>query len=380
MQSPTPHDIRNSEAKKDAHYCVIAERTDTISLCERLLEETDKAEVLKGLKSIRIGGQGIGFPEGFDDKDLSEMTEMIPALIEQLEAENAKVGGLVSAIKKGLTKVSQTPTEAVETYETELEPAQAEWVREHIEAGYERSKVVNAPLLRVEGVPAFPEKEAVLKSALEGLTKKQVEFMMQEGRSPFTLQVKAVGPSSRLDLVEKLLDRQPKKMSIPNGESQQDLTIWSTARQHMSTRISQGSGIVWKWDFYQSEQIIGTESWDDITLAIEDRLAKYRTEWEKAGMRGTDRSSWATAMADGLESGKPLDIRFTDDATTTEEYEEWNATILDEEGELTDGGYRHLVGGCFDPYDRYAYLNGCNADVQGDSARFRASCDGVIKA
>jgi hypothetical protein len=289
------------------------------------------------------------------------------------EDEKPPVLGFSTVIRNVLVRASEVTTEAVETYETELEPAQAEWVREHIEAGYERSKVVNAPLLTVEGVPAFPEKEAVLKSALEGLTRKQVEFMMQEGRSPFTLQVKAVGPSSRLDLVEKLLDGQ-------HGESQQGLKIWSKARQHMSTRISQGSGIVWKWDFYQSEQIIGTEPWDDITLAIEDRLAKYRAEWEKAGMRGTDRSSWTTAMADGLESGKPLDIRFKDGAATTQKYEEWNFTILDEEGELTDGGYRYLVSGCFTPNNRHPLLAVSFAIYSLACTRFRASCDGMIRS
>src|SRR3990167_9165599 len=90
-----------------------------------------------------------------------------------------------------------------------LEAHQVEWVRQGIEAGFERSKVVNGPLLKLppeKGVPAFPSKEATLRSVLKQLTPELVAYMMAEG---FSFQMILETPSDRLDLQEVLINGQP---------------------------------------------------------------------------------------------------------------------------------------------------------------------------
>lgn len=233
----------------------------------------------------------------------------------------------------------------------------------------------------MRGVPAFPFKEAALKSALRQLTPKQVEFMMEPGRSPFSFQVKISGPSDRLDLVRALTNGQPHKMDLPaGGKKQSDLKIWERAEQHMSGRADSPKAIEWKWSFYQAEQIIEPEHWDDVNETTENRLAKYKAQWAKAGMKGTDRFSQATAMADGLERGRPLDVRFNGDATNTDQYGVLKFTVLDEEGGFTESGAHYLVDGFFNPDARGARLNRCYTGSRDGNACFRAAADGSIEA
>lgn len=378
MPSRTPSEEAQVRANQDAHYGIIADRTDAISALEALLTETDKAIVLRGLKSIKIGGQGIGFPEGFEEKGLGEMQEMIPALIAQLEAENAKVGGLVSAIKRGVVGAAKPAFERKdEIYETQLEGPQVEWVRKGIEARYDRTRLVNFPLFEEEGVPAFPDKEAALKSALKQLTREQVAYMMEEGRSPFMFQMKLVGPSKKgVDLQRTLVNGQPKRMGTPK-QAQGEMYVWKASERHLASKPA--GKTEWKWEFVQGEQIIEPQKEDDVTLLVEDRVKLVKRSRPK-GMRGTDRYTWATLMADGLEAGKPLDTRFKGDAMNTEEYEVWNATLMDEEGELTDGQYYSMVGGSFYPIDRRVDLFDYRVTSQIGGMRFRSSVDGSIEA
>lgn len=377
MPSPTPDRSPEAETNRVAHMGRVVERGERIAALKLLLVADDKATVLASLKE-----QGYRFGEGFDKKELPQIREAMQQAIAQMEGYDDAVPGLATAINRGLVQAAEpVAPEAAGSYETQLEGPQVEWVTAQIEAGYERSQVVNAPLLKVKGVPAFPTKEAALKSALKQLTPKQVEFMMTQGRSPFTFQVKISGPNNRLDLARTLVNGQPHRMDLPaGGQKQSDLKIWEQAEQHMSGRADSPKAVEWKWSFYQSEQIIEPEQWDDVSETVEARLAKYKEQWAKAGMKGTDRFSQATAMADGLERGKPLDVRFNGDATNTAEYEVWNFTVLDEEGGFTEDKIRFLVGGIFYPYDRYADLNCYNAGFQVGDARFRAAADGVIEA
>lgn len=374
MPPRTPSEVLTAEVKKTAHMGRVAERTDHIDALTQLLGEDDKTAVLNTLQE-----RGFGFEKGFDAKELSEIKDAIREAIAIMEENNNEVVGLSTAIKKGVEKATEATNKDLEGYETDLETLQVEWVKEKVEAGYERTKVVNAPLFGRAGIPPFPTKKNVLKSALKGLTQKQVEFMMQEGRSPFTFQVKAVGPSNRIDLIENLLDGQPKRMNASNGQTQPNLEILLEAREHMSARKNASSGIEWKWDFYQAEQIIDNEDWDDQSLTIEDRLLKYKEKWQASGMRGTDRWSLATAMADGLERGNPMDVRFKDGSSDTTEYEQWNLTVADEEGVLTHDDSHFFVCSNFDPGGRGTHLDIENIKSEGVGARFRASCDGSIE-
>ncbi|QQR54524.1 hypothetical protein IPG41_05000 [Candidatus Peregrinibacteria bacterium] len=355
----------------------VANRAAAIPLLEALLAETDKTAVLNGLRAIRIGGNPLGFEAGFEAKDLPAIKEAIGEVIAQMRELNGEVAGLSTAINKGLVGTAKTGLEQEGTYETQLEGPQVEWVRKGIEARYDRTRLVNAPLLEEEGVPAFPDKEAALKSALKQLTREQVAYMMEEGRSPFMFQMKLVGPSKKgIDLQRTLVNGQPKRMGTPK-QGQQEMYVWEGAERHLASKPA--GKTEWKWEFVQGEQIIEPQKEDDVSLLVEDRVKQVRRARPK-GMRGTDRYTLATLMADGLEAGKPLDIRFKGDAMNTEEYEVWNATLMDEEGELTEGQYRCLVGGGFVPNDRYAYLYRFSVLNRNGGARFRSSVDGSIEA
>ena len=268
--------------------------------------------------------------------------------------------------------------EAEGNHETQLEGPQVEWVRKGIEARYERSRLVSGPLLETEGVPAFPSMEAVLKSALKQLTREKVAYMMEEGRPAFSFQMKLVTPSKQVKLQKTLVNGQPKRMDTPD-QKQQDLYVWDKAEAHLASRPSQEK-MEWKWEFIQADQLIEEpQKGDDASLRLEDRVKSMKRS-RPEGMRGMDRHSWAALMADSLEQGKPLDIRFKGNAMNTPEYEKWLFTVLDEEGELTEGGNRYLVGGFFNPDTRRACLAGYNADRRSDDARFRSSVDGSIEA
>ena len=335
-------------------------RTDRIGALKTLLSESDKGTVLAAL-----GEQGYRFEEGFDQKDLSAIQDAVREAIAQMEEMNGEVAG-------------NTAPERVDIYETQLEGPQVEWVRSGIEARYDRTRLVNAPLLKVDGVPAFPDKEAALKSALKQLTREQVAYMMEEGRSPFMFQMKLVGPSKKgIDLQRTLINEQPKRMGVPKQE-QQEVYVPEGVERHLEGRSS-AEKTEWKWEFVQGEQIIEPQKEDDVSLLVGDRVEKVRRA-RPTGMRGTDRYTLATLMADGLEQGKPLGCRFKDDATNTEEYEVLNATLMDEEGEFTEHQYRYLVRGGFDPILREACVHGCHVDFQADRAGFRASVDGSIEA
>lgn len=373
MNSHTPSESRSAEIKQAAHMGRVANRADRITALKTMLKETDKATVLAALAE-----QGYRFEDGFDQKELPAIQDAMRGAIAQMEEMNGgEVAGLSTAIKKGIAKAGEPVAEAVDGYETQLEAPQVEWVRKGIKARYDRTRLVNAPLLEVKGVPTFPDKEAALKSALKQLSREQVAYMMEEGRSPFVFQMKLVGPSKKgIDLQRTLVNGQPKRMGTPK-QGQQEMYVWEPVERHLASKPA--GKTEWKWEFVQGEQIIEPQKEDDVSLLVEDRVKRVRRARPK-GMRGTDRYTLATLMADGLEQGKPLDIRFKGDAMNTEEYEVWNATLMDEEGELTEGQYRYLVSGFFDPDSRKAYLYRYRVNGQDGRARFRSSVDGSIEA
>lgn len=263
-----------------------------------------------------------------------------------------------------------------------LDSHQNDWVEAKVKEVFEPSKAVNSVLLGKSGVPALPQEEQVLRLAQAALTREQVDFMMgaEQGERPvFTYQTKLVSPSSRTDLVKALLDGQPKTMST-KVQDQQPLWMWEPAEKHLAGRPSRVVAPSWYWELGQGDQIIKTpQQGDDSSLALTDRDREFLRSLP-AGMRGTDRYTWATRMAAGMRDGKPLDVRFKGNATNTTEAEQWNFTVLDEEREFTEGGNRCLVYGDFNPVLRRASVNSCSAGTRDVNARFRASVDGSTKA
>lgn len=364
---------QQADVNKAAHLGRIAERTDRIQQLQNLLSEENKGTVLAALRE-----SGYCFEDGFESKDLEGVRAAIQEVIGQMIAWNNENPGLLEAVRRGLAGNAAKP-ELSDVPNIQLSPEQAEYVREAIEADYERSLAVNRPLLVKKGMPEFPAKAEVLRAALSQLTPAQAEYMMEEGRVPFSFRVKLVAPNNRLDLVRTLLDGQPKQMST-ESQQQQNLHTWERAERHLTGGNCGSKNVEWKWSFYQAEQVIDeVEAWDNTDLPIKERVAAFR-EQLPAGMKGTDRFDWATSMADGLEAGKPMDICFKGNATDTNSYEKWHFTLLDEEGEFAENDYRYLVSGYFYPdYRRRAHLYSYRADGQRDRARLRASVDGSIK-
>ncbi len=274
-------------------------------------------------------------------------------------------------------------TETVDSYETQLEVHQVEWVRKEIEARYVRSHAVNSPLIGTKGVPEFPSIEVVLQAALKQLTREQVAYMMETGRPSFIFQMRLITPSKRLDLQRKLINHQPRRMDTPD-QTQQDLYIPSRLQEHLTGRPS-SQKIEWEWEFVQGDDLIqASQKGDDTALGLRIRMKRAKQSRPK-GMRGVDRYTWATLMADSLREGKPLDIRFKEESTATTEHEKWLHTILDEEGEFKNGDYTYLVGGDFDPYARDGFLDGYFVDGhfvddRDCDARFRTSVSGSVES
>src|SRR3989339_570872 len=204
----------------------------------------------------------------------------------------------------------------------------------------------------LEGAMRRMIKDPKIDNCETKLNPEQVDYMM-ESPNPFSFQIKLVTPSNRLDLQRKLINDQPKRMGMPNQE-QQDLYINPSVEQHITSQ-NNTQQIEWKWEFGQGEQIMQLEAWDDVKLTREVRRQRFKAQLPQ-GMKGTDLFTWATRMADALEKGKPLDIKFANDATNSSEYEEFLYTILDELGVLTEDQIRFLVDGYFYPYGRKAYL------------------------
>ena len=267
-----------------------------------------------------------------------------------------------------------------------LETQQVKWVKERIETGYERTRLVNAHLIQIEGLPPFPSMEVALESALMQLTHEQLEFMRKEGRSPFKFQLKLVSPPNDFDSLRRLVDGQPRRMHTPGsrgGEltwgSQAPLCIDLDVLKHLAKQPLVSSGHEWRWSFYQGDQIIEDatrEPWDDASLPTEERLQRFKSEWAKAGVHGTDRFAWTTAMADALEQGKPLDIRFVDDRMDTEKFILERNTVLDEEGVFEDNGTHVCIIGCFSSIGREPGLTIDFATGQRPHHEFRAEVDG----
>lgn len=274
-------------------------------------------------------------------------------------------------------------TETVDSYETQLEAHQVEWVRKGIEARYARSHLVNGPLIGTKDVPDFPSMEVALQAALKQLTREQVAYMMEPDRPPFIFQMRLITPSSRLDLQRRLINHQPRRMDT-SDQTQQDVYIPSRLQEHLAGRPSSRK-MEWEWEFVQGDDLIkGPQEGDDTALGLRVRMKRARQSRPK-GMRGVDRYTWTTLMADSLREGRPLDIHFKEDATGTTEHEKWLHTILDEEGEFKNGGYTYLVGGDFDPYARDGFLDGYFVDghlVDGRDrdARFRTSVGGPVES
>src|SRR3989338_2099144 len=164
-----------------------------------------------------------------------------------------------------------------------LEAHQVEWVRQGIEAGFDRSRRVNAPLFKLDaskGVPAFPSKEATLRSALRQLTPELVAYMMEEG---YSFQMILETPSDRLDLQETLINGQPHHMDTPD-QAQQDVGIPGSAKTHLLSCPS-FQKIQWKWNFVQGSRLVGAQKGEDLTLKLEDRLKQVRRNRPK-GVHG----------------------------------------------------------------------------------------------
>lgn len=292
--------------------------------------------------------------------------------------KDVETQGLADTVRGGIEDVYKTP-EPPDVIYTKLTPEQAEYVCEAIDTGYERYKVVNRPLIGKEGVPGFPSKDVVLRSALAQLTSVEVDYMMEEGRVPFGFRLKLVCPNNRVDLTRTLINGQPKKMST-SSVRQKDLEIWDRVARHLIFRNNGNSNIEWKWSFYQGPQVIDTvEAWDDHSKPVQARLVAFKNQLPE-GMKGTDRFDLATSMADGLEAGKPMDIRFEADATNLKSYEQWDFTLADEEGQFKEGSVSYIVGGSFCPDYRRAYLGDRRTDFRADFVRFRASVDGSIQS
>lgn len=267
-----------------------------------------------------------------------------------------------------------------------LNSAQSDWVEAKVKEGFESSRDVNSVLLGKSGVPAMPEQDHVIRLAQAELAGKReaVDFMMraEQGERPvFSYQTKLVVPSDRkVEIAKALLDGQPKTMGT-SSQSQQPAWMYGPVERHLASRPSRVVSPTWYWELGQGDQIIETpQRGDDPSLALTDR----DREWLRslpAGMRGTDLSTWSTRMAAGIRAGKPLDIRFPNDATNTTSHEQWNYTILDEEREFTEGQYRrYLPGAFFDPDVRNAYLGNYCVDDQRAQARWRAAVDGSTRS
>lgn len=99
----TPHEDRSAEVQKVAHMGRFAERTDRIATLNVLLVETDKGKVLTALQE-----QGYRFGEGFDKKELPEIQDAMREVIAQMEAMNAEVPGLATAIQKNIVDVARS--------------------------------------------------------------------------------------------------------------------------------------------------------------------------------------------------------------------------------------------------------------------------------
>ncbi len=376
MKSYNPSEAHWAEVRRAAHMGRVANRAAAIPLLENLLVRHGKKEVLRGLREIRIGGDPLAFEDDFKKKTLQEIREAIRSVIHDLVEMNAEVPGLSTAIDIGLVGTAQFGPEQEGNYEARLNAPQVEWVRKGIEARYDRTRLVNTPLIKIDGVPDFPEKEAVLRSALGQLTREQVAYMMGQGRSPFLFQIKLVAPSSKVDLLKKLLNGQPSQMNTPTA-NQREAYVYPATERHLAGRPSPEK-YEWKWEFYQGEQVMQVQKEDDVALKLKDRATRIRDKRPK-GMRGTDRFSWTTRMADCLEEGKPLDVRFKDHARNILASEVCNFTVLDEEGELIEDRNHILVSGAFRPDSRCARLSGCSADFPDESACFRSSVEGSVE-
>ena len=207
-------------------------------------------------------------------------------------AEAGEDQELIEALAEltGRLKQIYNPTGGEKAEESPLEAHQVEWVRQGIEAGFERSKVVNAPLLALDsskGVPVFPSKEATLRSALKQLTPELVAYMMEEG---FNFQIILETPSDRLDLQETLINGQPYHMDTPD-QAQQDLNFWGPAKAHLLSRPS-ASTIQWKWNFVQGSQLVGAQKGEDFSLKVEERRDQVRANRPQA-VHGMRRFEWA---------------------------------------------------------------------------------------
>ncbi len=269
---------------------------------------------------------------------------------------------------------------------TRLNSFQSDWVEEKVKEGFEPSRAVNSVLLERSGVPPMPEQDQVIRLAQAELAGKKaaVDFMIgaeQGERSVFSYQTKLVVPSAqRVEIAKALIDGQPKTMGtseFPQGDT------WASEllEQHLASRPSRVVSPAWYWELGQGDQILerpqpGDESW----LRLTERSGRWLRNLP-AGMRGTDLSTLATRMAAGLRDGKPLDISFPTDPTDARRFEQWHFTVLDEEGELTDGVYPYVARGEFRPGSQYENLGEYRGDIiESRLARFRSSIDGPIEA
>ena len=280
----------------------------------------------------------------------------------------------------------------------QLDSTSQDWVEARVKGGLEQSEAVNSVLFGQAGVPDFPNQDAVIVAALNALTSEQVEYMMQADdglkSSPFSFQHKLLSPD--LSTVRTLLDSQPKVMGTPSKE-QLGTSIASGVEQHFARKHSTNP-TRWFGEFGQGTQIIQPQKDENLSLALGGRIGEFKRSLPK-GMRGTDIFTWATRMAAGLSDGKPLDCQFAGDARNVLDSEVQNATILDEEGEVTfsiggrivvttgdlgviDGPCslpeQYVVAGTFAAKNRGANVGMAKTSVPVDVLRLRSSIDWAI--
>ena len=297
-----------------------------------------------------------------------------------------------------------------------LDSTQNDWVETKVKEGFELSEETNSVLFGKSGVPAMPKREEIICLAQATLTREQVNFMLDDAKgkkSVFSYQTKLVSPSDRIDLLKELLDSQSKTMGT-SDQRHQDVWIWEPVEEYLVGCPSRVVAPTWYWEFGQGDQIIkGPQRYypklHRPSFALIDRKAEL-LKTLPAGMRGTDRFTWATRMASGSREGRPLDLRFPNNATDTTITEQWNFTVLDEEGEfsikrelpvLAAGGkvtrelmkkfrkkrwkyqerdeYRGFVSGGFEPHDRRVRVASISVGYQREHGQFRFAVDGPTR-
>ena len=251
-----------------------------------------------------------------------------------------------------------------------------ERVLKMVEEGYgEFLKVAEAGFGELEEVPKVPSLEVVKNAVLEGLTTKQLEYMMSENRTPFNFQLKLSAPSYRKDLVVRLLGRQPNHFN-PTTYPYLGLEGFELFSEY-SLR-DEYRPLEWKWSFFQGGEG-KVEGWDDPKKPLGERQVLFRNQLPE-GMKGRDLFDWSSAMASGLEKGRPLGFS----------REKSGSIVLDQEGGFKAAGSSDLEvaigqfvafyepGGREECYKTQVVVDTAAFNAVVPNASFRAGVSGSI--